>query len=435
MPKEKFTKTKIDSLKFTQKGQVIYWDTETKGLGLVVGTNTKTFRLQLDIKDATRKGGYRTVKKTLGRYGDITLEQAKSMLNGYVDQDGQAVPGERVQLRIDALSSTANKKIGFDKTLGELIAEYYAVTKRRDGRQRKPSTAVDCTKLVVRHYESWIDLLLPAVAIITPDAVLKKYADNENIFGKHTARNSASTLSGILKYGLATYPKALPLNPLAILSNPHVKVMAARQARHECLTYDADKKRNDFPVFLQGLQNCTEAVRDGFLFCLYTGMRREEVEELRWTDIDLKHSELFLDDTKNRTALHIPLNSQAMSILWKRQSTAQSVYIFTQPKPRANNKSGHILLPPSDLKKQTGLDITTHGLRRTFTTIGRRLKRFEDARKLTNHIDSSVEGKHYDETGVEDLRETSQMIGDTIDRYMKESGAVVIQFPGMAKAA
>jgi len=84
MPKVTLTKKKIDSLKLTDSGQVIYWDTETKGLGLVVGMTVKTFRLQLDIKDSTKPKGYRTIKKTLGRYGeDITLELAKEMIRGY----------------------------------------------------------------------------------------------------------------------------------------------------------------------------------------------------------------------------------------------------------------------------------------------------------------------------------------------------------------
>jgi hypothetical protein len=81
MSREKFTKTKIDSIKYSDNGQVIYWDTDTPGLGLVVGARTKTFRLQLDVKDSSKPKGYRTIKKTLGRYGaEITLEQAKDMV-------------------------------------------------------------------------------------------------------------------------------------------------------------------------------------------------------------------------------------------------------------------------------------------------------------------------------------------------------------------
>jgi hypothetical protein len=41
MPKIAFTKKKIDSIKYSEEGQVIYWDSETPGLGLVVGTKPK----------------------------------------------------------------------------------------------------------------------------------------------------------------------------------------------------------------------------------------------------------------------------------------------------------------------------------------------------------------------------------------------------------
>ena len=58
MPKITLTKKKIDSLNFTDKGQVIYWDTETPGLYVVVGMKVKTFRLQLDVKDSSKAGGY-----------------------------------------------------------------------------------------------------------------------------------------------------------------------------------------------------------------------------------------------------------------------------------------------------------------------------------------------------------------------------------------
>ena len=50
MPKMKLSKSEIDKLKYTDKGRLAYWDTDTPGLGLVVGAKTKTFVLQLDVK-------------------------------------------------------------------------------------------------------------------------------------------------------------------------------------------------------------------------------------------------------------------------------------------------------------------------------------------------------------------------------------------------
>lgn len=51
------------------------------------------------VKDATRKSGYRTIKKTMGRFGEIKLEQAKAMMTGYIDHEtGETVIGERLKL-------------------------------------------------------------------------------------------------------------------------------------------------------------------------------------------------------------------------------------------------------------------------------------------------------------------------------------------------
>jgi integrase len=272
-----------------------------------------------------------------------------------------------------------------------------------------------------------MDMLLPDIAAITPDVVIEKYRNNEIEFGGATARNSSSVLIAILNYGRGSYPGAIPLNPMTVLSNPHVCVRQARRARHEHLAYDPEKKRNDFVILNDGLKKCTDTVRGGFLFCLYTGMRRAEVEELKWSNIDMEHKELFLHDTKNRGDLHIPLNRQAMNILEFRKSVARNEWVFPQARSGGKNPSGHIRLFPATIKTQTGLDLTTHGLRRTFITTGRKLKRFEDTDRLTNHIDGSMAGKHYDETDIEDLRETSQLIGNEIERRVLAETAKVIQ--------
>ena len=100
--------------------------------------------------------------------------------------------------------------------------------------------------------------------------------------------------------------------------------------------------------------------------------------------------------------------------------------MFPQARAGGKNPSGHIRLFPATIKAQTGLELTTHGLRRTFITIGRKLKRFEDTDRLTNHIDSSMAGKHYDETSIEDLRATCQMIGNEIERRLLDDKAKVI---------
>jgi|GEM_PF-758029 len=431
MPKIKFTKKEIDNIKPPGSGQVIYWDSDTPGLGLVVGAKTKTFRLQMDVKDSSKPKGYRTIKKTLGRYGtEITLEEAKGKLGGYVDKDtGEAVLGERIKIKLGDTSSA-----GDVVTLNELVSAYFKETKRRDGKDRRPSSALAYKNLIERHYAGWMTLTLKEVNDLTPDIVMEKFQQIAS-GGPMSARNSAVMLSAIISYGLAKYPGTLKSNPVAILSSRHVNIMPKIEPRHECLIYDAEKKRNDFQVFYNGLQTMSGIRRDLHLFTLYAGMRRIESSTLEWSHVDLDHKELHIVDTKNREDLHIPLCRQAMTILERRKAQASEDCKWVFPAIIGTSKKGHAGMSAEHLRKVTGLDLTIHALRRTFITVGRKLKRYEDTDRLTNHIDSSMAGKHYDETGIEDLRETCQMIGNEIERRMLAETAKVIEFPAARQAA
>lgn len=428
MPKIKFTSDGIGKLKYADKGQVIYWDTNTPGLGLVVGAKSKTFRLQLDVKDTSKPKGYRTIKKTLGRYGtEITLERAKELVSGHVDKDtGEAVLGERIKIKLGDTTSA-----GDDITLGELVTSYFKETKRRDGKERRESSAIIYKDSIERHYAGWMSLTIKDVNNLTPDVVLDKF---QQIAGPMAARNSSLMLSAVLNYGLAKYPGTLKFNPLAILTSRHVNVMEKIKPRHECLIYDADKKRNDFQTFFNTIQVMAEVRRDLLLFTLYTGMRNAESSTLEWQHIDLEHKELHIKDTKNRQDLHVPLSRQAMAILNRRKELAQDNDRWVFPAV-IKCKTGHASMKPDYLKKVTGLDLTIHALRRTFITVGRKLKRYEDTDRLTNHVDSSMAGKHYDETGIEDLRETCQMIGNEIERRMLAEKAKVISIASGREAA
>ena len=89
------------------------------------------------------------------------------------------------------------------------------------------------------------------------------------------------------------------------------------------------------------------------------------------------------------------------------------------PSDWRTNKRGHITMRAEKLKKRTGLDLTVHGLRRSFITTGERLRlRREDINLLTGHIDNSVTGKHYSKLSIDDLRPTLQRIADEIERLL-----------------
>jgi integrase len=161
---------------------------------------------------------------------------------------------------------------------------------------------------------------------------------------------------------------------------------------------------------------------------------------LKWEYVNLAEKTLTIPDTKNRQALHVPLSRQSLSILKQRQEVDPESDVWVFPSAAlggvGSGSRKYVRLMASYLRRVTGLDITIHGLRRSFITIGRKLKRYEDTDRLTNHVDGTVSGKHYDGTGVDDLRETCQAIANEIERLMLEGVvAKVIQIHSAKNAA
>ena len=151
--------------------------------------------------------------------------------------------------------------------------------------------------------------------------------------------------------------------------------------------------------------------------------------------MNLEQRTITIPDTKNRRPLRVPLCRQSRDILEEKlaRNPEDSPWFFPSIKTfrHSTNKTGHIRLMAASLRYNTGLAITDHGLRRTFITTARQLKIFEDADRLTNHVDNSISGRHYDATGVEDLRQPLQTIANELERLMTEgAGAKVIRLHG-----
>lgn len=425
MPKMKFTKSALDKIPFEASGQKDYFDTESKGLGLRVGTSSKTFFVKVDVPDTASKSGRRSVKKTLGRFGEITLEQARRELLGYDDPEAGFIPGVRLQLRRGESGDG-----GASVTLDEMIEAYFAEKRNGDGKPLKASSVAGYTHILRYHFESWFTLTLKAIVKgLSPGVVIERYKQAERKHGPFGARNAFVMLSAVLNYARAKYPVTIKHNPLQVLSlGKHMRKIEARTDRLE---------GEDFRQFYDGIQGFNEITRDCYLFCLYHGTRSEEAAGLRWEHVDFEKLCIRVPDTKNRHTLHVPLSRQSLALLKQRKARNPDVSPWVFPslfRPQQHNKSGHVRLMAAELRAKTGLkEITVHGLRRTFITTGRQLKHFEDVERLTNHLDNSVTGRHYDGTGIDDLRQPLQAICDTIERYMIEGvGAKVIQFPGAA---
>ncbi len=105
------------------------------------------------------------------------------------------------------------------------------------------------------------------------------------------------------------------------------------------------------------------------LLTLNTGLRRGEVFNLKWTDIDFRQKQLTVEGTtaKSGQTRHIPLNKEAFKLLenWKLQS--DGLFVFSSPV--TGNKFDNVKRSWEALRERAGLpDFWFHDLRHTFAS-------------------------------------------------------------------
>jgi integrase len=412
MPKLRITKTNIDKhMPLTEKGTVDYWDTgdgSVKGFGVRVGTESKTFFVQVDVPARKEHGKqYKTVKSIIGKYGLFTAELAQKEAKERIrrmKQGAEATPKDAISLR-DMLNKHLELKDfakGTEKAYKSQIPE---------------------------KFKTWMDMPISEVAALEPEIIVERFKQIEKDSGKMAAKNVFGKLQSILNHSKILYPKHVSRNPCEVLSAG--KFWPKTNARKDCL------RGNDFKQFYEGIQLFNEITRDAFLFCLYQGLRNMEAASLKWEYVDIENAVLLIPDTKNDAPLNVPLSAQSVAILKHRKANNPegSPYVFPTQKAHLN-KTGHIVLKSDVLKLNTGLDLSVHGLRRSFIDIAdNKVKlRRQDVDRLTNHIDGTVTGKHYSHKDIEDLRGDLKKVCNEIERLMLEGvGAKVIHL-GNAQA-
>lgn len=413
MPKLKLTKSNIDSKNFcppVESGQIDYWDTELSGFGLRVGKESKTFMVKVDVKIPVTDGSkkpYKTVKEVIGRYGVWTPELARLEAADRIKKIKAGIPTTAVEV----------------PTLSKMAERYLNDHTRSVGTQKRYS---ELFKTGV--FKEWGQLPVDVASEIEPNVILDLFVRISKDNGLFAAKLSFQRLQAVFNYARILYPKMIEKNPVRVISD--AKKWPKTNVRTDCL------KGNDFKQFYDGLDKYNEVTRDAVLTCLYTGMRNVETASLQWCDLDMEKEILRIPNTKNGKPLHVPLSRQTMTILKQRQATAgENDYVF--PAQSDKNKQPYVVLTPAVLRTNTGLNISIHGLRRSFATVGEKLKiRRQDIDLLINHFDKSVTGEHYSCTDIDDLRQPLQAICNEIERLMIQgAGAKVIDISTGRQAA
>ena len=381
MPRLKLTERSLGRIRAPDPSgrQVIYWDEDTRGFGVLASgkTNTRSYIAQRTLPNG------RDRRVTVAAVGELPLAEAR-----------QCATDLLVDMRRGLDPKAARRGAA---TLRQILDSYLEARKAL-----RPRTVGFYREAVHKHLADWLDLPLRD---ITPDMVEQKHRDVGKHAGKVAANSAMRTLRALWNHA-ATRDPALPTNPVRRLQRQWFP--APRRIRYV--------KAEQLPAFFAAVNALPNPIhRDYLLLLLFTGLRRREAASLTWEDVDLHQRVIRLpaSRTKANRALDLPMSDPVFAIFMERQRLGRAPHVFP-----SNSKSGHIAEPKFPLKlvaKETGIQVSVHDLRRTFITVAEFVDISPLAMKaLVNHSIGGDVTSGYVIMTTERLRAPAQRVADEI---------------------
>lgn len=385
----KLTKSKVETLPVpTDKDQVFYWDSETKGFGLRITANgARSYVVQRPVNGKTRRF-------TLGQHGVLTCEAARKRAMA------------KLLEMMDGINPQTEKKreTAQAETLRDVMTDYLAHKRTKHGALR-PTSKADIEKCVTKTFATWAD---KPVATITRDACIKRFRELSKT-APAQANQAFRNLRALLNWAReknatsdGNYP-ILPVNPVSQMFkqggmakwNPQ-KARATRIPQDKIGAVWLLLEKHATPA-LNIASTCISA--DLIAFMLLTGSRVGEASQLTWDRVNLKDKlpTYHFAVTKNHNPVTFPISDALLTLLKRRHAarTKGNDYVF----PALRGKKGHVGDPRAMFKRVSetaGTHLHPHALRRTFEDVAQTVGVDSDKRRqLLNHLASDVHGAAY----------------------------------------
>lgn len=387
----RLTKTVVDHATVPEHGQRFLRDTALPGFALrVTSGGAKSFVLEKRINGRVRR-------QTLGRYGALTVEQAR--------REAQKVLG-RIAAGADPIAERREAQAR-SVTLGEAFEAYLAARK-----DLRATTLRDYRQLMGSAFKDWH---YTELAALTKDKIARRHAKlGERSHAR--ANNAMRLLRAVYNFASYSYEDSrgrslFPENPVRRLN--HTRAWYPVERRRTYI------KRGDLPAWFEAVQalRADEAdpngrsVADYLLLLLFTGLRRGEAMRLRWREVDFVARTVTIPDTKNHDPLVLPHSDFIYDLLFARHAMDSSAWVFPGTGPQ-----GYLIEPRRQMAKiitQSGVSFTLHDLRRTFITVAESLDiSIYAIKRLVNHRIRNDVTAGYIVMAVERLRGPMQKITD-----------------------
>lgn len=411
----KFTKERLEALPPPESGRATYHDDGQVGLQLrVSASGVKTFNVY------ARVNGGRPERKTLGRFPNMSIEQARRAAKQVIAQlaEGKSVRAADKAHKAESL------------TLGDALKDYVEKKRRtKDGLPLKTRTKGDYLKMIAPGKEradgtfgvagELHALAAKALREVTAEDIRRVYQKAEER-GKRRAVYAMAVLRAVLNW-----------HGVVVADNPLGKA-AGRAGKDRIILAEAEGKPNPIPPEYLGAwwrAACAmdSVAADYLRFRLLTGTRGCEVlgdkhgnEPLRVRDVDIVGARIKLVNTKNRSDFTLLLSQQGLDIV-KRcvEGKKPDELLFRVADPR---KALYAINQAAGLDR---LAHSGHDLRATFTSVADEMVSAYVLKSLINHTKSGDVTGRYVGKGEAQLRAGWQAVADRVEA-LAESNVVAL---------
>jgi integrase len=397
--------------------QKLYWDTTLPGFALCVGkTGTKTFVVQ-------RRVAGKSVRFAIDGYGTLTVDQARTEAMGHLKlmREGHNPVAARREAR---------KQAQVEEDRGITLREAWKLKKRTLISLRKSPKTLARYEHCLEHYLSaWWDRPLAEITgkeaerrhqQLADEVVRGKYAQRETKSGrkyklKPEKRTGLDTANDVFRTFRTVYNRAVQQHPDDLPPNPCNNVSWFKIERERTAI-----PRDKLPQWYDGVSKIANPVRRDYLrLALFTGLRRESMELMRWEHVKWDQRVLHVAITKNNKPFDLPLTQHLLDLLAARRAENDQLARQQMLPPDegwvfpAWGASGHIEEPR---EKIDGVPATIHDLRRTFVTVAESLDISQYAlQALVNHRQPRGDvTAGYIRHDVERLRAPMQQVSDAL---------------------
>ena len=167
-----------------------------------------------------------------------------------------------------------------------------------------------------------------------------------------------------------------------VSSNPAKGIKKYKEEKRERIATDEEAKK-----IIEAIKNEPDPIyRNFFLILWLTMARRSEIQNMKWTDLDLENRTFHLKDTKAGRPFTIPLTEEAILIIQSTPPVAGNAYVFASNKSLGKPING-ISKVWKRIKKNANVDsLWIHDIRRTGgSNMSMNGASLQDIAQLLNH--------------------------------------------------